>query len=72
MAISNITRKNDDFMAIGETVNFQEKIFKKLILEQICALLQLNEDKAENLRVFAFIYVLTTGGVQHFFVFVLA
>lgn len=72
MAISNITRKNDGFMAIGETVNFQEKIFKKLILEQICALLQLNEDKAENLRVFAFIYVLTTGAGRHFFVFVLA
>lgn len=35
-------------MAIDVSVNFQEKIFKKLILEQICALLQLNEDKAEN------------------------
>jgi len=29
MAISNITRKNDDLMAIDVTVNFQEKRFKK-------------------------------------------
>lgn len=55
-------------MAINVTVDFQEKMVKKLILQQICALHKPNKNcKLKTVR----IYVLTIGSGRYFFLFII-